>query len=452
MLVNVAELDEALKDLFGETARRIARDTDLVQRARKLSGPVLAKATVFCLLERPASTLDDLADFALTNLQTDASPQAFAQRLGHEAAPDFFASLLTHALSLCFTANAALLPVLRRFQGVYLRDASLIRLPDPLASLFPARKGKDGKARAALKLVLEMEVLTGQLTAMEILDALADEKSSELAYGPLPRGSLVLEDMGFFEGERLQEYIQQGVYFLTRAPVRTLFFEKKARGKYESVDILAWLRGAQGCHLGRQVWVLAEQKLCLRLLAVRVPEEVARQRRQAVQKDAKGRGRPVSQRKLDLCEWNVLLTNAPADLLGVSESRQVRRVRWQIELVFKAFKSEGGIEKTQSHSRERVLAELYARLLGQLVVRWCLLAAGFVTLRHSALRAARRVRGMAGALARAVGGEGDLGREVSVLAALVRRRCKVRRRRNLPSTFDHLYALDYEFRQLDLAA
>jgi hypothetical protein len=85
-------------------------------------------------------------------------------------------------------------------------------------------------------------------------------------------------------------------------PAWTAFFEKRAGVKgYQRLDVVKWLRRAQGWHLERQAYVSHKQELALRLLAVRVPEEVAQQRRQRVRPGAKKRGRPVSQKKLYLC-------------------------------------------------------------------------------------------------------------------------------------------------------
>src|SRR5262249_48503620 len=186
-------------------------------------------------------------------------------------------------------------------------------------------------------------------------------RSGEIAAKSVHKGDVLLEDMGFLDGERLQEYMLQGVYFLSRVPAWTAFFEKKRRGKgYERLDVVKLLREAEGWQLERTVYVFHKQKLQLRFLAVRVPPEGAGRRRQGVREEAKKRGRPVSQKKLDMCEWNVLVTNAPKELISASEGWEMRRVRWQIELVFRVFKSEGGIDKTQARSRERVLSELYA--------------------------------------------------------------------------------------------
>ncbi len=451
MSLNVSELHVTLQDLFTDSADRLAKQTGFCLRRRCLDGSTFAQAVVFSLLEKPSSSLQDFADFASEHLDVHVSHNAFEQRF-NESAVDFFASLFAEAFQRCLSARPALLPLLRRFNGVYLRDASLLSMPGRLADLFPGRKGPYGKASAALKLVLEMEVSTGLFTEAEVLAGLDNEKKSEVSAKPLPAGSLLLEDMGFLEGDRLQEYMLQGVYFLARVPAWTAFFQKKERGKgYQKLDLLKWLRQGQGHWRQREVCIFRKQKLCLRLLAVRVPEDIAEQRREQVRREAKERGRPVSQKKLELCEWNILVTNAPQELISASEGWQIRRVRWQIELVFKVFKSEGGIDKTQAWSRERVLCELYAKLLAMLVMRWVLLASGYQTLRHSGRPAARRVKKRACALLRALGSAQALAVQVEGLARQLKQ-CQIQKSHSKPSTLDQLAALDAEYRNLDLAA
>jgi hypothetical protein len=451
MSISVAELHTTLHDLFNDTADELAKETGFCQRKRQLSGSVFAKTLVFSQLEKPACSLQDFADFAAEHLHVHVSHNAFDQRF-NDKAPDFFAALFAEAFQRCLSTRPALLPLLRRFNGVFLRDGSSLSLPDGLADLFPGRKGKGGKPSASVKLVLEMEVSTGQFTEAEVLPGLDNEKTSPIAAKPLPKGALLLEDMGFLEGERLQEYMAQGAYFLTRVPAWTAFFERNKRGKgYVRLDVAAWLRQAEGWHLERQVHVFHKQKLSLRLLAVRVPEEMAEQRRQRVREEARKRNRPVSQRKLDLCEWNVLVTNAPRRLISAADGWEIRRVRWQIELVFKVFKSEGGIDETQARSRERVLSELYAKLLAMVVQRWVLLAAGFQQLRHSGQPAARRVKKRAGSLLRALGSARELAAQVKGLAHQIKD-CEIQKSHKKPSTLDRLAALDAQYRSLDLAA
>jgi hypothetical protein len=444
MTLSVAELQPVLYDLFTDTADALARDSRFCRRARKLTGAAFAQALVFTLLENPQATLDDYADTA-AELGIAVSPQAFDQRFTPHAT-DFLRDLFLAAFDRAFASlRPAVLPLLRRFNGVWLRDATLAGLPACLAPFFPGRGGRHcphGKA-AALKLVLEAEVTAGAFTDVSLLAGLDNDKAAEVAGKPLPAGALLLEDLGFFSGARLQDSIDQGVYVLTRVQAWTAFFDRGGR----RLDLVKLLRRQVGDALDLPVLILHGAKAAVRLLAVRLPEAEAQRRRERVRREARQRGRPVSQRKLDLCEWNVLVTNAPRELLGAPEAGVARRVRWQVELVFKAFKSEGGIDRARSKCPWRVLGELYAKLLGMVVQQWVLLAAGYVMLVHSARRAARRVRRRAARLLGALGRVEALAREVARLAVVLDRRCRVARRQATPSTLDRLTALDPEFDQ-----
>jgi hypothetical protein len=452
MPLSVAELQPVLYDLFTSTADYLAQQTGFCQRARKLTGSVFAQAVVFSLLENPNATLDDFAQTACDGLDVPVSPQAFDQRFTSRAA-EFLHDLFRDAFNASFASlQPAVLPVLRRFNGVFVRDGTLVALPACLADVLPGRSGRhapDGKA-AACKIVWEAEVTSGGFTDVSLLAGLDNEKISEVAGKDLPRGALLLEDMGFFCGARLQAYDEQGVYFVTRIPAWTAVFDSKGK----RIDLVKLLRKQRYDSLEMPVRILHGCKQSVRLLAVRLPQAEAEQRRARVRQEAKKRGRPVSQKKLDLCEWNIVVSNAPAELIGLKEAWVIRRVRWQIELVFKVFKSEGKIDQTRSQNPHRVLGELWAKLLGMVVQQWLLLAGGYVMLKHSARRAARRVRKCAARVLAGLGSPGapGLGTVVAGLARVLHRHCRIQRRKASPSTLDRLLACDQEFDQTPQAA
>jgi hypothetical protein len=445
MTLSVADLHPALHDLFSDTADAMARELDFCRRARKITGAVFAQTLVFSLWENPAATLDDFTDTAFDVLGVDVTPQAFDKRFNPPAAA-LMRDLFVEAFNRSFdSVRPAVLPLLHRFNGVFLRDATLVSLPPALADFFPGRGGRHsphGKA-AALKVVLEAEVSTGALTEVSLVAGLDNDRTAEVAGKPLPAGALLLEDMGFLSGDRLAAYIEQGVYVVTRIPAWTAVFDETGR----RIDLVKELRRAKGWKYERSVRIMNEHKVKVRLLAVRLPQEEADKRRQRVIKEAKQRGRPLSHKKLDLCAWNIVVTNAPPGLLGAEEANVLRRVRWQIELVFKVFKSQGKIDQTRSKCRYRVLCEVYAKLLAMVIQQWVVLAAGYVMLRHSVLRAARRVRQRALQLLGALAQMERLGREVARLAKILHRRCRIVHRHASPSTFDRLCALDPRFDQ-----
>ena len=65
---------------------------------------------------------------------------------------------------------------------------------------------------------------------------------------------------------------------------------------------------------------------------------------------------------------------SPADQLCVDDVLQLARVRWQIELLFKLWKSHGQLDKSRSDNPWRVLCELYAKLIAMLIQHWSFFA------------------------------------------------------------------------------
>jgi hypothetical protein len=339
--------------LFHDTAAQLARESGFCQRARKLTGPVFAQSLVFSFLQNPDATLDDFADTAELLLEESVTGQAFDKRFT-PAAANFLQHLFVEAFNQSFNSlRPRLLPVLRRFAGVFLRDATLVSPPAALAPFWPGRGGRQaphGRA-AAVKLVFEAEVTTGELTEVSLLAGLDNEQTAAVAHKPLPAGALLLEDLGFFSGERLQGYSDQWVYVLSRVPAWTAFFDEKGR----RLDLVKLLRQSAGWYLERRVRILHSRKLSVRLLAARLPEAEAKARRRRVRREAEARGRTVSQKKLELCAWNVLVTNAPPGVLSLEEALTVRRLRWQMETTFQKLRAHLGLETKRGWCRETVL-------------------------------------------------------------------------------------------------
>ncbi len=107
-----------------------------------------------------------------------------------------------------------------------------------------------------------------------------------------------------------------GSYTLTRARSNTVFFTEQGR----RLRLEAVLPQRVGQTKEMAVLVGEKQRYRMRLLMVRVPKEVAEQRRQDLRLDASRRGRAVSERALALADWTILLTDAPSKRLRLEEA------------------------------------------------------------------------------------------------------------------------------------
>lgn len=115
-----------------------------------------------------------------------------------------------------------------------------------------------------------------------------------------------------------------------------------------------------------------DHRLPTRLLTLPLPQEVADRRRQRAKDNAQRKGRTPSAAYLASLDWLIFVTNVPSTMLSIEQVALLYRVRWQIELVFKLWKSYGGLQRTQTLRRERIWYELYAKMIGLVLTQFLL--------------------------------------------------------------------------------
>ena len=183
------------------------------------------------------------------------------------------------------------------------------------------------------------------------------------------------------------------------------------------------------------------QHLSARLLLQRVAQEVADQRRRRIRKTARDKGKTPSATALALTEWTLLMTNVPAELLSVQEALVVAKVRWQIELVFKVWKSHDKIDEWRSEKVQRIECEVYAKLLAMVVQHWSMVVGCWQYADRSLVKAAQVVRDQAGTLASARGRLELLVEALETIAHILKRTGRMNSRRKHPNTYQLLLAL-----------
>lgn len=431
MLV-LTDLAMTLQTLLTTEADEAARLTGCVRRRRRFTGASLVQTLVLGWLNHPHAPVDELAEFA-ADLDIEVTPQAIDKRFTASTS-QCLARVLTCALERVVAAEPVALKLLQRFPGVHLYDSSVVPLPDDLVEQFPGSgRNGDGERPAALKCQVELELRTGALE-LQVEPARQTDVRSELVRQPLPAGSLRLADRGYLDFERLAEDTAAGVYWLTRLQAHTVVTGEGRRG-----SLGAWLRGCTSDRVDVEVAVGGTGVLTARLVACRVPASVSAKRRQRLQKRAKKKGRKVSADQDALCDWNVCLTNLPVDLLTAAEAWALLRARWQVELLFKLWKSHGGLCFSHGQRPARVLCEVYAKLIGMVVQHWIILTSAGSCLAWSWVLAARRVRRRAAAIAAALGTLSELVAELARVQRRIQQRCgRARQRRGQPTTYQWL--------------
>jgi len=320
--------------------------------------------------------------------------------------------------------------LLRRFNGVFLSDSTIVQLPDAYASQWPGCGGSQGFGLAGLKIQLRLDWLTGAIGALRLEPARDPDQKTSLQRQGYPRGALRIADLGYFCSKTLGNLASQGVYYLSRLQFGTAVYD--ATGKPH--HLLQWLSElSQREPVDIDILLGKESRLPCRLLAARVPATVAEKRRRRLHEDCRRKGRTASDERLAWCGWTIYVTNVEADRLSWNECVVLYRTRWQIELIFKLWKSEGQLAAPTPGPAHRQMATLLARLLAMILQHWLLLTSVWHMPERSLRKAAQKIRDVALCLAGCLRQPARLIEELTNLRTLVQRVARINKRRKKPN-------------------
>ncbi len=157
----ILQVTNAMQTVLTKVADAAAITSGFLKRKRKLTGSVFVQTLVFGWLANPDSTYDELAQTTAA-IGISITPQAIEQRFGKPAAA-MLKQTLDASVEQVLAAEPQAIPLLSRFNGVYIQDSSWIMLPDELADVWlGCGTNADKGGKASLKLQLRWELLTGR--------------------------------------------------------------------------------------------------------------------------------------------------------------------------------------------------------------------------------------------------------------------------------------------------
>lgn len=431
-------LCQALHSVLNGVANLAATSSGFIRRQRQLTGASFVQTLVFGFLANPVASLDQLAQTAAA-LGAPISPQGLAQRFTPQAAACLQA-VLAAAVQHLVCADPVAIPLLQRFAGVYLLDSTTIMLPDALQHVWRGNGGSSPGTAAALKVQLLWDLTRGTVQHLGLQSGRAADNTAPVQAVELPVGALRIADLGYFGLDRLVSLSRQGVLVLSRLNVQVALYDQAG----QRCDLRRRLEQA-GARLEQEVAMGARQRLPVRLLAVRVPQEVADQRRRRLREAFQAKGKEPTARTLALVGWTIAITTVPAAQLSLPEALVLLKARWQIELVFKLWKRHGQVDAWRSQQPWRILCEVYAKLLGLLVQHWVLVVTCWQYPNRSLVKGAQTVQRYAMALAWAlhtsVAGVMAI---VEVIGACLAAAGRLNTRKTTPNTYQHLLDAPYE--------
>jgi Transposase DDE domain len=432
MATTIPQMARAMREVLTTTADAAAKATQFVQRTSPLGGATFSQTLVFGFLGNPQASREELAQTAAP-LGVPITPQALDQRCTPAAAA-CLEQVLRAAITQVIAADPVAIPLLERFTAVAVQESATSGLPDALAAVWQGCGGTTTSGTtAALKLQVRRELRTGQLEGPALQDGRASERAALLPT-TLPAGALWLADLGDWSLDTLQTLDQHGVCWLSRLQGQTAVYDTTGQQR-----ALLTLREAQPtATLALAVELGEASRRPARWLAGRGPPAVADERRRRLRAAARKQGRLVSARRLAWAAWTMLVTNVPVERLTVREALVLGRARWQIELLFKLWKSQGRVDESRSLKPWRILCEVYAKLLAMGVQHWLFLVSCWTYPHRSLTKAAQTVQKHAFYMASAFCRLTSLVIAITTVKRCLAAGCRMNRRKKHPNTYQLL--------------
>lgn len=428
-MTTITELGKVVQELLTTTADEVGRQSGFIRRQRKLRGSSYAQALVFGWMSNPASTMSELSQAAAT-VGVAISKQGLDARFSERSAA-FMNALLQQAICRLIEGDAVDSGVLANFEEVHVQDSTSISLPEALREQWRGCNAT-GTGSAGVKISVDWELVRGSITGLHIQAATAHEQHSPLAQREGRAMSLHLRDLGYFNLRHFAQHSRAGSYFLSRLKASC----KLCRADGHALDWATFLQQCPYDQVDMPVLVGAARVPC-RLLAWRVPRDVADQRRQHLQANATDHARPVSPRRWLTADWSIYITNVPADRLSLPQAQVLVRLRWQIELLFKLWKSDGLLDAWRTADPWRILTECFAKLLALLIQHWCILLGAWQLPDRSLHQAIQLLRKHAFHMAVAVSNLDHFCHALSIIQRALRT-CRMSSLRKRPHTFQLL--------------
>jgi hypothetical protein len=342
-----------------------ARRHGLVRRRRIVDAVSLFWALVTTVGSQTARHLSDVLRTLNCQQEWSLRYKPFWMRLSKPAFASFmretFQRLCAQLVTRVVTPDKH--AVTAFFSDIFIDDGSSFSLADGLHNHFPGRFTRH--IPAAIELHAHMSLFTDQLVSVKA----APDRRGEREFLPdakqLPRRSLSLRDRGYIDFSYFERLEGTEAFLIcrSRSDINPTVFE--LRGVPRS--LARRYRDRRLADIPKRHLAAASEVIVGRR-DVKEPQRLRLVVRQLPPSKRRGPRHPRKKRAKPRPSWLYLLTNLPARF-SPDDIQRLYRLRWQIELVFKDWKSYANLQALQTENPYIAEGMMWASLCAAFIKR-----------------------------------------------------------------------------------
>jgi hypothetical protein len=330
---------------------QLARTTEFVRRTSKYRGQDLVTLCVWLSHNLASTSLTQLCSELEAATGISMSTEGLNQRL-NENAVAFLRELFARLLKAEIGSSSVIPSAYRNhFLRIRILDSTTFQVPDSLTEHYP-RAGKKN-----------------------------EKTFGTTCLSTLRPGDLCIRDLGYFSLEDLYQMDQRGVSYVSRLKLNNRIYQKnpepeffqdgtiKKQTEYLPLDLEEIMNGMQSGETVeiRDAYIGKDKKLPARVVLYRLTGVQVKKRRKDQTYKEKKKGVRYSEKSKRLTEINVYITNIAWEVVPKEHVHDLYSLRWQVEIVFKTWKSFFQIDQCKDVKRERLECHLYGQLIAILI-------------------------------------------------------------------------------------
>ncbi len=250
------------------------------------------------------------------------------------------------------------------FKSCRVRDSSRFGLPDTYAWKY---KGYGGATNTVslMSLQYEFDLLSGKPVDLRLTSGCRnDQQDTRETIGLIEANSLLLRDLGYVTSYYLQSVVDRGAYFLNRLPSQMSVFDRDNNNEKIDFGMLhEKMQKENTSSMNLSVMIGKDAKIPGYMNVSLNDRATSKSRIKRTSKNTWSIGCKVSDNQKTRSQLDIYITNAPHEMIKPTNYKPIYGLRWQIELVFKVWKSLCRIDKLKKVKIERFECMLLAGLI-----------------------------------------------------------------------------------------
>ena len=345
-----------------EELEKLARESGFVCREGNIDGSTFIRLICLNKENLRKESLNDLTITLRHEYDIKMTKQSLHDRFNEKAV--LFLKLTMAKLLNRRINRSRVLPLASRFKRILIKDSVCFQVDESLAEHYPGSGGSGSKANVRIQ--FEYDMLSGLINDLDIYAFNEqDATNSSVTLDMTREGDLVMRDLAYMHLNVLDAFIQKSVCFLCRLNTQTQVYQLK-KGEMKPLNFSLIVKRMREFGINgviEDVYIGKKEKLPVRLFIYLLPQEQYTERIRKAQKKAKEKGRSLTKEYKARAALNLFITNVTDGSLTLDNAWPLYRMRWQIELIFKIWKSIWEIDEVKKVKKHRLECYIWSKLL-----------------------------------------------------------------------------------------